>query len=131
MGVDYLLDTHTLLWALITPANLSLQVLEIMENPSHTLFVSSASIWELATKFRIGKLPEAQALLTNMPYYLQRLTANELPISHKHALLAGQFQVAHRDPFDRMLAAQASLENLPLISKDPVFGQFDIQVIWD
>jgi PIN domain nuclease of toxin-antitoxin system len=91
--------------------------------------VSSATAWEIATKYRIGKLPEASYLFENYASILKTLGFIELPINTNHALTAGSLTIDHRDPFDRMLIAQAQLEQLPIITYDPAFYLLDIQII--
>ena len=116
-----LLDTHALLWALTDPNRLSDDVRTTISDPSTELAVSAASAWELATKNRVGKLPQADALLARYADHLDRLGARPLPISTSHALLAGRLEWDHRDPFDRMLAAQAILDDLALVTCDDAF----------
>jgi len=130
LGKQFLLDTHVLLWSLSEPERLSESAQQVILNPENLLWVSAASAWEISTKHRLGKLPQAEILLQNYASALQRLQVNSLPITAAHALLAGQHPVPHRDPFDRMLAAQAMLENLVLITKDPGFQDFQLVTIW-
>lgn len=92
--------------------------------------VSSVSAWEIATKHRLGKLPEAELVVRGFPEHLKRLQAKELPVLTSHALLAGTFPNPHRDPFDRMLAAQSLIEGIPLVTTDPVFFDFSLPVLW-
>lgn len=120
--MTYLLDTHVMLWALSEPTRLGRKARKIIENPASRLVVSAASAWEISTKHRLGKLPEADALLGAYSKHLDRLGANRLPVSEEHALLAGRLEWNHRDPFDRMLAAQAMVESLIIITGDPTFG---------
>ncbi|MGK7944608.1 MAG: type II toxin-antitoxin system VapC family toxin [Microcystaceae cyanobacterium] len=100
-----------------------------MANPQNNIFVSSASAWEIATKYRIGKLPEAKELVEHYPDILQQERFTELTITNAHALRAGLLAINHRDPFDRMIMAQAELENLPVITFDPAFDIGFITVI--
>ena len=120
--MTYLLDTHVMLWALSEPTRLGRKARKIIENPASRLVVSAASAWEISTKHRLGKLPEADALLGAYSKHLDRLGANRLPVSEEHALLAGRLEWNHRDPFDRMLAAQPMVESLIIITGDPTFG---------
>ena len=129
MGVNYLIDTHVLLWWLFDDPQLSIRCREIIQNPENQIFVSSATAWEIATKYRIGKLPEAKTLAEGYQTILSRARFLELPISTDHAIRAGSLPIDHRDPFDRMLMAQAELENLPIITYDSAFKTGLIQVI--
>ncbi|MFM7285231.1 MAG: type II toxin-antitoxin system VapC family toxin [Cyanobium sp.] len=119
-----LLDTHVLLWAVLEPRKLSHSQREALENSGNQLLVSAASAWEIATKWRLGKLNQAGAVVRNYSQVLDRLAANDLPISGDVARQAGLLKVEHRDPFDRLLAAQAMADNLLLASSDPVFNTF-------
>lgn len=116
-----LLDTHVLLWALRDPARLSAEASALIREPSNELVVSAATAWEIATKHRIGKLPDAAPILLAYSEYLDRLGAVELEITARHALVAGQLDWDHRDPFDRILAAQSMLESLVLVTADAIF----------
>jgi PIN domain nuclease of toxin-antitoxin system len=129
VGITYLLDTHILLWWIFNDPKLDETCRTIIANPSHRILVSSASAWEIATKYRIGKLPEAKTLVATYPETLKRANFEELAITAKHALRAGGLPIAHRDPFDRMLMAQAELETIPIITDDPAFQTGLIQVI--
>lgn len=128
--MDYLLDTHALLWWLFDDAQLSKTARGILEDPSHKVFVSSASAWEIATKHRIGKLASASVLVQDIAGYVSTAGFKELPIAIRHAQRAGSFPQSHRDPFDRMLAAQALIENLLLITRDDELPQFGVTVVW-
>jgi PIN domain nuclease of toxin-antitoxin system len=126
-----LLDTHTLLWALAVPERLSGTAAALIRDTRNVVLVSAASAWEISTKQRLGKLPSAGPIVAAYAAHLARLRAEELPIRGAHALLAGGFTVDYRDPFDRMLAAQAILEGLPLLTNDPAFSAFaNLETIW-
>lgn len=118
-----LLDTHVLLWALAEPQKLSSSAHDILTDPHTDLWVSAASAFEISTKYRLGKLPGAADIIGSLDRHLDTLGAQRLSISMHHAARAGSLDWDHRDPFDRMLAAQAELENLPLMSADRVFAQ--------
>ncbi len=130
MAISVLLDTHALLWALVEPSNLSLAAVEIIEDPQNTVVVSSASAWEIAIKYQLGRLPEARLVIDGYQQHLRVLRAVELSVNSIHAIRAGSFEVEHRDPFDRMLASQSLIEGIPLVSKDPLLRQFDVSLIW-
>ena len=120
--MTYLLDTHVMLWALTDPKRLGGTAREVVENRSSRLIISAVSAWEIATKHRLGKLPQADVLLAGYSKHLDRLGVIRLPVAEDHALLAGRLEWYHRDPFDRMLAAQAMIESLVFITGDPVFA---------
>ena len=126
----FLLDTHTLLWVAFDEELLSPRARHLIQTRGSEVFVSAASAWEIATKYRIGKLNFARALAEN---FIPRVTAagyQLLPISTEHALRAGRFPGNHNDPFDRMLAAQAIHEDLPLISNDAQLDVFGLRREW-
>jgi PIN domain nuclease of toxin-antitoxin system len=126
-----LLDTHMLLWFVIEPSKVGPAVMAVAQDPSTERIVSAASVWELATKERIGKLPEAERVLLNLSLVMEELSAVALPVTHAHAHLAGSLTWDHKDPFDRMLAAQAMLDNALLASADKAFDQLkEVRRIW-
>ncbi len=129
MGMSYLIDTHILLWWIFNDPKLNNDCREIISNPDNMIIVSSASAWEIATKFRIGKLPEAKQIVEQYSQILRQAKFIELAIATNHALRAGTLPIAHRDPFDRMIMAQAEIENLPVITYDAAFQTGLIQVI--
>ena len=94
------------------------------------MLVSAASAWEIATKVRLGKLQQGQELVTDLDRYLAHLGCDALPISLDHAVRAGRLSGEHRDPFDRMLIAQAQAENLNIISNDRIFDTYRVQRVW-
>jgi PIN domain nuclease of toxin-antitoxin system len=120
-----LLDTHVLLWALLEPQKLSSEMRTSLEDSDNTLVVSAASAWEIATKWRLGKLQHARSVVENYAMALHRLAAVDLPINGAVARRAGLWDVPHRDPFDRLLAAQAMADDLILASTDPAFALFE------
>jgi PIN domain nuclease of toxin-antitoxin system len=129
VGVDYLIDTHILLWWLFNDPKLNTECRDILRNPAHRILVSSVSAWEIATKYRIGKLPEAKQIVEEYSQILRQAKFIELPITSAPALRAGSLPMSHRDPFDRMIMEQAELENLPVITYDAAFGTGLIRVI--
>jgi len=126
-----LLDTHALLWWWSNDDRLAGVASQVIADEANEIFVSAASVWEIATKHRIGKLPEAGRVLPGIGGHIARSRFSEFPISLAHAELAGNMQGDHRDPFDRMLIAQARLEALSLISNDRLFAAFGVRLIWD
>ena len=129
MGMSYLIDTHILLWWVFDNPKLDESSRAIIANPDHLIIVSSATAWEIATKYRIGKLSKAQNLVESYEQVLSKAGFSELPITTAHALRAGSLPIAHRDPFDRMLMAQAELEDLPILTYDSAFHTGLIRVI--
>jgi PIN domain nuclease of toxin-antitoxin system len=128
--VRYLLDTHALLWWMTDDPQLSSRARELIADERNNILVSAASAWEIATKFRLGKLPIAEAAIPRFNELVEADGFEHLPVSYLHALRAAGFSVEHRDPFDRMLAAQSALEAAPLITRDPVFTAFGTDVVW-
>jgi len=129
--IGYLLDTHTFLWAVRGSPNLSDTAAKIIENINMQIYVSAVSAYEIMNKHRIGKLPEFYDVANDYFNFVKRLGVDSLPISDQHAHFAGKFEWAHRDPFDRLLAAQASADNLTLITNDPAFEQLPwITILW-
>ena len=129
-GDGYLLDSHALLWWWFDPDRLSTAVRELLSEPATSVLVSAASMWELSLKHHLGKLPELNGAIADLPGLLQADGFEGLPISLAHGLRAGGYSQPHRDPFDRMLAAQAELERLVLLTADPQLSAFPCQTLW-
>ena len=125
-----LLDTHSFIWWLAGDPALSTEAQRAIADQSHTVFFSAASAWEIATKHRLGKLARAAILARDIAGAAQSQGFDELPIRLRHAQAAGELRAAHKDPFDRMLIAQAMLENLCLVSNENLFDDFGIQRLW-
>lgn len=125
-----LLDTHTLLWALVEPDRLSQNASRLLKDDANSICVSAASAWEIATKVRIGKLPGVEQLERKFLELMEGSGYVLLSIETTHALRAGRLEGDHRDPFDRMIAAQALAEDIPIISKDPKLDSFGIRRMW-
>jgi PIN domain nuclease of toxin-antitoxin system len=129
-GHAYLLDSHALLWWWFDPDRLSSVVRELLGDPATPVLVSAASVWELSLKHHQGKLPELNGAIGDLPGLLQADGFEGLPISLAHGLRAGGYTQPHRDPFDRMLAAQAELDRLVLLTADPQLSTFPCQTLW-
>jgi PIN domain nuclease of toxin-antitoxin system len=124
-----LVDTHALVWWLEGREKLSAKARAVIEDSETDIYISAASAWELAIKSQIGKF-RANVLVRNLDHQIQEEGFIELPISIEHALRAGLLSGGHKDPFDRMLIAQAQVENLPVITKDDWFDDYSVQRIW-
>ena len=128
MGITpLLLDTHIFLWWLFNDPSLPLEIRRVIEDINNPVYVSAASVWEISTKFRIGKLPEASSVAKNVPLWITKAGFQPLAVTVKHAQLAGNWDIDHRDPFDRMLAAQAKLERMVLATMDTAMELFSIK----
>jgi PIN domain nuclease of toxin-antitoxin system len=124
-----LLDTHAFLWFATGDDALSSVARETMMTTTD-VFVSAASAWEIRTKYRLGKLPSAAALVQDLATVVRRLEFTELPIAFADGDLAGSLVGAHRDPFDRMLIAQAINHELTLLSNETAFDAFGVTRVW-
>lgn len=125
-----LLDTHTLLWAVINPELLSRRAASIIDDKSTVILVSAASAWEISTKVRLGKLPGAENFERDFVQNLDDLGYALLSIDAETSLRAGRLTANHGDPFDRILAAHAIALDIPVIGKDPKLDQFGIRRVW-
>lgn len=125
-----LLDTHALIWWLLGEVSLSAAARAGIAALENEIFVSAASAWEIATKSRIGKLPQGAALVANLPEALASQGFIALPITLAHGRAAGSLPGPHRDPFDRMLIAQAVLDDLTLVSNETVFDLYGVRRLW-
>ena len=125
-----LLDTHALIWWLLGDPALSPDAKTCIADYGNEVLVSAASGWEISTKHRIGKLPDAAIFAADVSSALASQGFDELPISLRHAQIAGQLPGDHRDPFDRMLVAQAILADLTLVSNERVFDRWAIRRLW-
>jgi PIN domain nuclease of toxin-antitoxin system len=125
-----LLDTHCLLWWLAQPERLSSTATEALHSSTAEIFVSAATGWEIATKKRLGKLDIPDEIVAELPAHLGEQGFTPLAVELNHALRAGGYSQSHGDPFDRMLAAQAELEGLTLLSNDQALQAFPCDVLW-
>ena len=125
-----LLDTHAFLWWLDGSARLPKRARALIADDANVVFVSAASAWEIATKARLGKLPGALDVAAELAGIVTVQAFTPLDITILHAQRAGRLPGEHRDPFDRMLAAQAQIEDLPIVSNDGAFASFGVDRIW-
>jgi len=125
-----LLDTHALLWAVFRTNFLSARARQLIQSKRNEIFVSAASAWEIETKYRLGKLPKAQALVDDFVPVIRSAGYAPLAITIEHALRASRFSTDHKDPFDRMLVAQAIHEDMALVSSDAQLDAFSVRREW-
>lgn len=130
MSVRVLLDTHTFLWWLDGDSRLRARPRRVISDEKNIVLVSAASAWEITTKERLGKLPGAAEVAAEVARCITDQQFQSLDISVLHAQRAGRLPGPHRDPFDRMLAAQAQMEGLPIVSNDDVFDSYGVVRIW-
>lgn len=125
-----LLDTHALIWFLAGDPKLSSRARAEIEVVDGVVLVSAASAMEVLTKHRLGKLPEAEELAQDFEAAVAQHGFDDLPISIRHAQLAGSLRLTHKDPFDRLLIAQSLIEGLTLVSSETVFDQTGVNRLW-
>ena len=125
-----LLDTNAFIWWFVGDAALPLPIKGMIKDPANTVLVSAASAWEICTKVRIGKLTMAGPLSDDFGGYLRRFHFEPLAITVEHGRLAGRLAGAHKDPFDRMLAAQSIIEGVPLATNDAALAALGAAVVW-
>jgi len=130
LAVRALLDTHAFLWWLADSGRLSETARRAIADDTNEIAVSAASAWEIATKVRIGKLPGAEALARDIAGHIARQGFEELAIGVIDAERAGHLPGPHRDPFDRMLIAQALAHDLAMVSTDPMFDRYGVARLW-
>ncbi len=128
--MQLLLDTHAFLWWLAGDEALSASAKSAISNESNGIFISAASAWEITTKHRIGKLSGVAAIVANLEGAIVDQGFVGLPISLRHGQIAGALPGPHRDPFGRMLIAQAMLENLVLVSNEQPFDAYGVARLW-
>lgn len=131
MGVKLLLDTRAVVWWWLDDPRLPAKARAVIADQANTVHVSAVSAWEVATKSRLGKWPDVERIGDEFPSLLRRSRFAPMPVSVEHARNAGALAGAHRDPFDRMLIAQSKAENAALVSRDAMFREFEVEVIWD
>lgn len=125
-----LLDTHALLWAVTGDRRLSPNARAALADVSTEVFISAATVWEIATKYRLGRLPGAAPFVQHLDATLRKLGFHGLPIGMDHAHKAGLLDGEHKDPFDRMLIAQTLAEDLTLVSNEKLFDAFGVHRLW-
>jgi PIN domain nuclease of toxin-antitoxin system len=128
--MNLLLDTCTLLWWWSEPRKLSKRSISLLRDPYNKISVSAASAWEIATKHRIGKYPQGEIIISEWNERISVDRFSELLINCAHALKAGSMPGVHRDPFDRMIAAQSLTEGLPVLTPDALITELGAETIW-
>jgi len=128
--VKVLLDTHTFLWWISNDTRLSSRAREIISNGNNELLLSAASGWEIAIKVRLGRLQLPYEPERFIPEQLVINAIQSLPIKISHALHTYSLPIYHRDPFDRIIIAQAQLEGLPILTSDPQIAKYKVEIIW-
>ena len=124
-----LVDTHCWLWWLTEPGRLRAPALSLLNEAGTRILLSAASSWEIAIKYSLGKLHLPQHPEEFIPVRLQRDRIEALPIEHSHALKTAELPYHHRDPFDRLLIAQAMVLDIPIMTADPAFDAYEVEVI--
>jgi PIN domain nuclease of toxin-antitoxin system len=125
-----LLDTHALLWWLSDNPQLTKPATRAIANTRNTVIVSAASAWEIATRVRLGKLPTAVDLVADFVAQMEQEGFQLLAVSVEHAIRGGMLPGPHKDPFDRMLIAQAQAEHLPIVSNETAFDAYGVRRVW-
>ena len=125
----YLLDTHVWLWLQASPDRISLDVLEQLADDRNELLLSAASAWEIAIKHALGRLELPERPDRYVPDRMQRSGVTGVPIEHRHALQVAELPPHHRDPFDRLIVAQAQLLSTPVVTVDAAFDRYDVEVL--
>lgn len=130
-----LLDTCTFVWLVSSPSLVPQRSKDFLERETDAIVVSAASVWELSIKRKVGKLGQLSSIAQDLSAFVRQAIDTylfeELAITTSHAALAGDLPLHHRDPFDRMLAAQAKIEDLTLISPDAAFDRYDVERRWE
>jgi PIN domain nuclease of toxin-antitoxin system len=125
-----LLDTHVLLWWFLDEGSISPRARAAIADEANDTFVSAASSWEIAIKFKTGKLPSAASLMADLEAAILDGGFAGVPVTLRHGELAGGLPLHHKDPFDRMLIAQAQAERLTLISNERLFDRYGVARLW-
>ncbi len=128
--MDLLLDTHAFLRWIAGDTALSMPARSAIDDPNKTIFVSAASAWEIATKLRIGRLPGVASIATDLAGVLTAQGFVGLPICFRHGQAAGALPGPHKDPVDRMLIAQAMLDDMALVSNEQQFDAYGVRRLW-
>lgn len=123
-----LIDTHVFLWMQTEPERLG-STTDLLEDADTMIYLSAASSWEISIKWSVGKLPLPESPTTYIPDRMQRGRIDGLPVEHRHAVAVAELPLHHRDPFDRLLLAQALVERMPLVTADQTLRPYPVQLI--
>lgn len=125
-----LLDTQCWLWMIAEPGRLGERARDLLADLRNRLYLSAASSWEIAIKARLGKIVLKEPAAAFVPKWMSRSGVLGLPVEHRHALHTSLLPDHHRDPFDRLLVAQAVIEKLPLVTSDRKLARYGVALIW-
>lgn len=128
--MNYLLDTHTFLWFINDDASLSSAAKALIENPENVIYLSAASIWEMAIKVSLGKLEMPSPFTDFIDRQLHENAITLLDLKTSHAGMIATLPFYHRDPFDRLIIAQSKNEDMPVIGNDTIFDSYGIERFW-
>lgn len=128
--LNLLLDTHVLLWLMFDDPRLGIKQRKLLDDSRSTIYISAISIFEIANKVRIGKLPISKSAAESLKNVCEQFSFSKVELNFHHAQLAGLLSGQHRDPFDRMLAAQSIVEKLPIMSVDTKLSDLGAEVVW-
>lgn len=126
----YLLDTHIFIWWIQDNKQLSKKAKKLISNPANEIYISSASIWEMSIKCKLGKLEIKDYSEEFLKKQIIDNSFSFLPISLKHSFKIFELVISHKDPFDHMLIAQAQIEDCAIITKDKLFKKYDVKIEW-
>jgi len=127
--VRYLLDTNVFIWSLGAPTRLNSAAIELLSSNETQIYLSPVSSWEIAVKYALGKIILPDLPMEFVPNGMRDLGIATIDVMHGHALAAGQLPLHHRDPFDRMLIAQARAEGMVLLTADTAFKRYDVEIL--
>jgi len=127
--VKLLLDTHTFIWSIEDDKRLSQKAKKVIEDPDNEIFLSIASLWEMSIKISIGKL-ELKKPYEEVISYVRKKGIEILSINFEHTLEVSKLEFHHKDPFDRLIIAQAKIENMTIVSKDILFDDYEVKRLW-
>jgi PIN domain nuclease of toxin-antitoxin system len=126
---SYLLDTHVWLWLQTTPERIRDEVVDLLADRGNTLLLSAASSWEIAIKYRLGKLPLPEPPAEYVPERMRLSGVTALQVEHAHALRVADLPEHHGDPFDRLIVAQAQSLNVAIVTADRQFGAYEVETL--